>query len=1228
MPPGNPRLRAKPLRVKPWSALALLLLCAIVWRTQSLPAQTPGGSQKALEQSFDQTIKPFFAQNCIKCHNTDLSTAGIRVDQLDASFEDRQIPTWEAILRRVRGGSMPPKGLPQPTADDRAKVAEWISNALEMARLRPSPKNGLVRRLTVSQYRNTLKDLLLLDEDLTGGLPPDAVSKDGFVNNKDTLQLSPLLTEAYFEIAEKALDTAIVDPKMKPVIQDFRLDFGAGINPAPLPETLVLGAGSALLDNPDFTVTQVVPQKPFPFEPFHMRTKFRFIEGYRGNDTVRGWRDFDSIYHAVFADMRGSKGYPKGDPYNLVPEGLLLRPAIPNDEIFGADGTEGPKANFKISLRELPEDGRFRVTVTAARYNDALLLDPGAAPASSDGAIAWNNPKTPGTITIPKAGVYQVDVYEPDHKIPPPDASHLTTGLAGSWPSDTTAPGEGREGAARLEGKAKLVDSPLGKAVSFGDAGDEFTVPRAALPMDDDRNVGEGDFSVSAWIHPTELRRAGIVSLAGTERGPQGWFLEMPNPGGALRFRTTGQTEEANASVSSPGGTIKANAWQHVALVVRRGRNETRIYVNGALVARASTGTAQFDAPRADLKIGAAFLGEIADLRLYNRPLEDAEIQALIQPGLKLPAKEFTKAKPEKKTQVTLSLGDRKFSAALQQPAFLAVRLDAGALQVKSQNTGVRDLERIVFTPLPASSEVAKHFLAFEKRSPRVGVHLGFRRDCGSTFAPVGPPQTVAGEKLSKYFFEGALRNFPSPSLGKDNVNYLAGVHEIGVRSEYTDGRDTPRLVIRTVEFEGPFYESWPPPSHKNIFVESEHRNDPPAYAREIVTRFATRAYRRPLSPFEEASLMAVYQKSAATGRDFQESIKDALLVVLTSPQFLLLVEKSKSPTPEPLEPYELSSKLSYFLWNGPPDHKTLQLAAAGTLRTQLDSEVGRMIADPRFSKFIGEFAGQWLNLEKFDVLEPDRKRYPKLTRDARAQLRQEPAEFLQYLIKNNLPVRNLVQSDFVLANETVASYYDLSDKPDSGFKFVPIVHKRPELGGLLTEAAIMAGLSDGRESNPVKRGAWLARKIIAEPPADPPPNVPALKEDKAGLTLRQRIEQHRDQPGCRQCHAKIDPWGIAFEQFDAGGRLKTQPVDAKSTLPDSTEINGANDLKRYLAEDRLDQVAFSFLKHLETYATGRTLTYSELAWLKQDSQKLKASGYRMQDMFRYVVDSKIFLEK
>jgi hypothetical protein len=1176
----------------------------------------------ALGPSFEQQVKPFLKQNCLRCHNEETSMAGVRVDQLDAGLEDRHIRTWEGVRNRIRAGTMPPKGMPQPSSEQRQQMVAWINQALETARMRPSPKNGLVRRLTVAQYRNTLRELLHLDDDLAVALPPDAISKDGFVNNKETLQLSPLQLESYFEIAGTALDRAMVDPKVKPSIQDFRVELGTNVNPAPLPEKLILGAGSLLLDNKDFVVTQPAVVKPFPFEPHPMRTKYRYIEGYRGNDTVRGWRDYDSIYHAVFADLRGSAGYPKGSAYGTVPEGLLLRPAIPNDEIFGADGTFGPKANFKISLRELPDYGRFRVTVMAAKYNDGLLLDPGveAQKAEGHGAVVYRDPKTSGTVTIPKAGIYQVDVYGPESNAPAADSAHLSQGLTGSWPADSKAPG-------KLEGKAQLVDSPLGKAVSFKGAADSFVVPHDALPTADAVNTGEGDFSVAAWINPHQIRKSGIVSLGSADR-TTGWYLETENKG-MLRFQTAGPESQSNGTLASAPGAIRANAWQHVAVVVRRGRNDTRIYVNGYLIASGAMGAARFDDKTADLRIGhipgaQPFQGEVADLRLYNRPLDKAEIQGLLAIG-----HEFVKPPAGKKQELTLTLGDRQFTGSLQQPAFLLVRLEAGPMKIRAEHGGVTDLDRIALTPVAADQEAAKRFVAFEKRVPKLGVHLGLRRDCGSTFGQVGPAQTVAGTKLTKYVFEGAIRNFPSPEVEKGNVNYLAGVREIGVRSEYTDGRDMPRLLIRSVEFEGPLYEAWPPPSHRNIFADFDHKTDLPAYARKIVHDFATKAYRRPISAGEESALMAVYTKSFAGGRSFPESVKDTLQVALTSPQFLFLIENSRTPAPEPLDSYELASKLSYFLWNGPPDHTTLQLAAAGSLRNRLDAEVERMIANPRFSQFVHEFAMQWLNLDKFQVVEPDRKRYPRLTRDTRAQLLQEPIEFLQYLMRNNLPARDLISSDFILANETVANYYDLAGKTDSGFQFVPIAHGRRELGGVLTQAAIMAGLSDGRESNPVKRGAWLARKIIAEPPADPPPNVPALKDDPSQtLTLRQRLERHRSQPGCVQCHTTIDPWGVALEEFDAGGRLKTQPVDAKSTLPDKTEVAGIDDLKRYLGQDRIDQVAFSFLKHLATYASGRTLTYSELHRLKQDEVKMRAGGYRMKDMIRYVVNSPVFLEK
>ncbi|NIP91982.1 MAG: DUF1588 domain-containing protein, partial [Akkermansiaceae bacterium] len=257
--------------------------------------------------------------------------------------------------------------------------------------------------------------------------------------------------------------------------------------------------------------------------------------------------------------------------------------------------------------------------------------------------------------------------------------------------------------------------------------------------------------------------------------------------------------------------------------------------------------------------------------------------------------------------------------------------------------------------------------------------------------------------------------------------------------------------------------------------------------------------------------------------------------------------------------------------------------------------------------------------------------RFPRLNRETRRELRKEPVHFVTHLIRANLPLRTLIDSDFIVANDVVAGYYGIGTRAEQGLSFAPVPHGSDTLGGVLTQAAILAGLSDGNESNPVKRGAWLARRIIAEPPEPPPPNVPELPADgeARAKTLRERLEQHRGQEGCAQCHQKIDPWGLPLEQFDAGGLLRKGEVEAGSTLPDQTRIADARALKKYLAGERIDQVAFSFLKHLASYATGRSLTFNEVEYLKREGRRvLGPAGYRMKDCVRFVVESPLFLEK
>lgn len=1128
---------------------------ALVLAPSSIEAQTPAPldapKPTPAETAFKNEIRPLLMQHCGKCHGPDEMKSGIRVDLLDAAFRDQHLGLWRDIAGQLEDEAMPPEGKPQPTAAQREKLVQWIHAGIKAAQLRSQERNGWSRRLTVPQYRNTLRDLLGLEEDLSKVLPGDGQSKDGFANDGASLQLSPMQMEYYLDIAGHALDLCMVDPAKPPVIQDFRLDFGRGIRPNPLREHLVLGAGSHLLNNADFTINEPAPAKPFPFTPLRMQREFDFIEGYAGNDTVRGMRHFSGLEHAVFACMRGTEGYPGGAAaYSMAPDALLLRPAIPSSELFGQGNTMGPMANFKISVRELPSGGLFRVKVVASRFeNDGLPLNPDTDPPEGVPGIRASFKDGRAALTVPEAGVYQVDL---EHR----------------------PGGEGGQLELLLDGRPYAFQAQGGKKDAKKDG---KSVRRKAANEIDIDGIAAFQFDAVTVTVPGHARMINLheFQLISGERN------------------LAPQAEVSSSSVYSGGDQF---AFKHL--------------VDGDFDNLAHS--AEEDNPWFRLAFKAP--QTIDAIRIWNRAGFESRFNGA-EAVFTLAGKEVHRRKlvPDEE--------DR-------EDALMLVRLDKGPLSVESRQ-GKAPLS-VILHRLPDGSREARDYEAFAHRSPQLGVRIGFRRDCGSTLTPVAPPQPVAAGKPSEFVFLGAINNYPSTAQVEKNPNYIAGMREIGVRSEYTDGRPMPRLCIHSVEFEGPYLEQWPPPPHKAIFIDSPNRNDPPRYAGEILESFMKRAYRRQPTASETALVRRVWAQRFRESGDFRASVKDALLVVLTSPQFLFISESSATPAPEPLAPHELAAKLSYFLWNTMPDARLRAAADGGTLQGSLDAEVDRMLDDPRSAQFFDAFATQWLALDKFDVVEVDRKLFPKMDRDTRAQLRREPAEFLRLLVAQNLPARNLIESDFIAANDVVAAYYGLADKSESGLAFHAIPVGKSGRGGLLTQAAILCGLSSGKESNPVKRGAWLARKIVAEPPADPPPNVPTLKEDPAAkLTLRQRLERHRNQPGCAKCHEKIDPWGVPLEEFDAVGmRKNAKGLDASSDLPDDTHVAGFEELRKYLADDRADQVAYAFMKHLATYALGRSLSYFEQDELKKQCLAMKPGGYKTRDMIHWLVKSDLFLKK
>lgn len=1207
-------------------------------------------TQEQLSETFRQQIAPWIKQNCTNCHNEENRESGIRVDNLDDSLPDSSIRLWQAIFDQVAEGKMPPEDQPQPTDQERQRFTQWLSDALHLAKTRPTPRNGLMRRLTVPQYDRTLKTLLGIDRNLTETLPPEALSRDGFTNQANTLAINPLQLETYFKIADEALDAALIDPNLPPVIEFFRMDLGKSIHPNPSSEQLILGANNHLLANSDFMVTEPELTKPFSFERFRLQRKFRFIEGYQGNDTVRGWRDFDGIHHAVFACMRGNEGYPKGKAYEVLPKGLALRPAIPSPEIFGESSTYGPQANFKLSLRELPERGKFQVRVTASKVNDLLLIDPNTPAwtpntkpsASLDWIQTSGDSKTSHQVTIPQDGVYQILVHQqqPQGAITDADSTRLEQGLLGHWTmnsEDTPLPDEQtvQLQTVQLTGKATWAESPFGKALSVSGEPDAL-----AQSQPTSIGVGTGDFTISAWIHPQKLAQGGIVCLGGYGY-THGWLLDMPDARGILRIETANSNRQHNGTVQSPPGVLKKDTWQHVCAVIRRDPQKTELLVNGYRVATGTIQSADLSNPQARLQIGRienaqGFHGLIDEVRIYNRALEHREIQALVEPG-----RTFAKppAFPKENHELRLSMAHQDSSESIQATSILSqsnfgiARFSKGNWQVDLSYPGPVPIDRIELYRLddpanPLAQQWHDRFLRYESRNPKLGVHIGLRRDCGSTLTQVGEPRVVQDKQPRVYVFEGDIANFPSPDVEPDNVNYLAGVREIGVRHEYTDGRDTPRLLISRVEFEGPYFEQWPPQHHRDIFVERSDTQNDREYAQRVIEQFASKAFRRPLTDIEKKELFAVFETEFTAGNSLEKSIRETLLVTLTSPQFLYLIEKSLGPEPEPLDEWELASKLSYFLWSAPPDRELLALAAKGHLRDNLDPQIDRLLKDAKSEAFTQQFVSEWMSLDKFDVVEVDAKRFPNLTRDARKHLRREPIEFFRHLLKTNARASELIASEYVLANEVVASYYGLADRTESGFEFHPIEHSDPSLGGMLTQAAPLSGLSDGREANPVKRGAWFARKIIAQPPDDPPPNVPKL-EDLTTLSLREKLQRHRDVRGCAQCHSGIDPWGLPFEHFDASGKARTDAqVDSATTLSDGTKIADFHAFRAYLAQERQDQIAFSLAKHLATYACGRGLTYNETLWLKENIGQLKDSGYRVVDIVRWIIHSDLFDKK
>lgn len=498
-----------------------------------------------------------------------------------------------------------------------------------------------------------------------------------------------------------------------------------------------------------------------------------------------------------------------------------------------------------------------------------------------------------------------------------------------------------------------------------------------------------------------------------------------------------------------------------------------------------------------------------------------------------------------------------------------------------------------------------------------------------------------------------------------------------------------PGFAMNWLELEGPLNEEWPPQSYQALFGDLPFKvheteetlplppllteenligwterspgipdrriealpNDPDADARRLLLAFVKKAYRSPIA--DESVIepyFAIYKRANSFGRSFTDAMIAAYATVLCSPDFLFLESQVG-----PLENHEIASRLSYFLWNGPPD-EVLESAQNLHQEAVLRTQTNRMLSDPKSDRFINAFLDYWLDLKEINANTPDSQLYPQYYIDD--QLTEaslfESRRFFRELIDENLPARNLIESDFTFANERLARHYDLEPFEGVELRRVSLPEDSPR-GGLLTQASVLRVTANGTTTSPVLRGAWIMERILGVHIPPPPSGIEAVEPDTRGATtIREQLDKHTSFDSCYACHAKFDPAGFALESFDIAGGWQEQyralgdigelaegiglngliftyrnaePIDPSGVLEDGRAFADIHEFKSHLLTDER-AIARNLVNQFILYGTGATASFSERHQIEEILDSCQKSEYGVKSIIHAVVQSDLFKMK
>ena len=488
-----------------------------------------------------------------------------------------------------------------------------------------------------------------------------------------------------------------------------------------------------------------------------------------------------------------------------------------------------------------------------------------------------------------------------------------------------------------------------------------------------------------------------------------------------------------------------------------------------------------------------------------------------------------------------------------------------------------------------------------------------------------------------------------------DEATLSKGQHTLGIEiipnRQPAEGENRLHAVVTAVSLRGPLDRTFMerPKEYTKVFIdgppptESKARR---AYAEKILRRFATRAYRRVVDEPTVAKLVAIAERTERDGMSFERGVGEALTALLASPRFLFRAEIQ----PEPNNPakivrvdeFALASRLSYFLWSSLPDDELLALARDGKLRANLRPQVDRMLKDEKGRRFVRNFAGQWLQTRDVETLNFDARRILRLGRDQepekffngqiRRAMRSETELLFGHLVRENRPLTELLTADYTFLNDKLAEFYGIAGVKGQDMRRVSLT-KESHRGGYLTHGTFLLVTSNPTRTSPVKRGLFVLDNLLGTPAPPAPPNVPQLEETKRKadkiLTMRETMEIHREKPLCASCHARMDPIGLALENFNALGKFREkeqgEPIDTAGQLVTGEKFNNVEELVKILTTSRKKDFYRCATEKLLTYATGRGVEYYDAPTIEKIVESMERDGGKTRSLVYGIIESAPF---